>query len=208
MASRYNQNCWPPRCLRKQKVCNCILSDDANSNVDALPRLVVNFSRDLHIATCPPSLINLFPPSDPFRAPKTSPCLQGLFFLNRLPIPNMNSRNNNRYGSQLHQRDARSQLFDNNGYGYPSDGRVSPRIASAYRPAAPNSRGQYSASVLEELESQNDAQVEGLSAKVKMLKDVCYAPSPCDLRVLTGALDYRGYRRRSTLVLFPRRVHE
>lgn len=33
-------------------------------------------------------------------------------------------------------------------------------------------RGQYSASVLEELESQNDAQVEGLSAKVKMLKDV------------------------------------
>ncbi|KAL0637638.1 protein transport protein bet1 [Maublancomyces gigas] len=80
-----------------------------------------------------------------------------------------------RYGSQLHQRDARSQLFDNSGYGYPGDGRASPRIASAYRPAAPNSRGQYSASVLEELESQNDAQVEGLSAKVKMLKDITEA---------------------------------
>lgn len=97
----------------------------------------------------------------------------------------MNLRNNNRYGSQLHQRDARSQLFDNSGYGYPGDGRASPRIASAYRPAAPNSRGQYSASVLEELESQNDAQVEGLSAKVKMLKDVCCVCSPCDLQLLT-----------------------
>lgn len=97
----------------------------------------------------------------------------------------MNSRNNDRYGSQLHQRDARSQLFDNSGYGYPRDGRVSPRIASAYRPAAPNSRGQYSASVLEELESQNDTQVEGLSAKVKMLKDVSCICSPCDVRLLT-----------------------
>lgn len=97
----------------------------------------------------------------------------------------MNSRNNNRYGSQLHQRDARSQLFDNSGYGYPGDGRASPRIASAYRPAAPNSRGQYSASVLEELESQNDAQVEGLSAKVKMLKDVSCICSPRDVQLLT-----------------------
>jgi blocked-early-in-transport protein 1 len=90
---------------------------------------------------------------------------------------------NPRYGGgHLHQRDARSQLFDNAGgssygygYGYPGDGRggsASPRVASAYRPATPNARGQYSASVLEELESQNDAQVEGLSAKVKMLKDV------------------------------------
>lgn len=85
----------------------------------------------------------------------------------------MSSRNSNRYGSHLHQRDARSQLFENSGYGYPGDGRASPRVASAYRPATPNSRGQYSASVLEELESQNDAHVEGLSAKVKMLKDVC-----------------------------------
>ena len=33
-------------------------------------------------------------------------------------------------------------------------------------------RGQYSDAVLSELESQNDDQVEGMSAKVKMLKDV------------------------------------
>lgn len=35
-----------------------------------------------------------------------------------------------------------------------------------------NLRGQYSDAVLSELESQNDDQVEGMSAKVKMLKDV------------------------------------
>ncbi|KAI9792295.1 MAG: protein transport protein bet1 [Peltula sp. TS41687] len=40
-----------------------------------------------------------------------------------------------------------------------------------YRPATPNSRGQYSDAVLSSLESQNDAQIEGLSGKVKMLKD-------------------------------------
>ena len=51
-----------------------------------------------------------------------------------------------------------------------------PRGTAQYRPATPNSRGQYSASVMEELESQNDAQVEGLSAKVKMLKEVCFFP--------------------------------
>ena len=40
-------------------------------------------------------------------------------------------------------------------------------------------RGQYSDAVLSELENQNDAQVEGISAKVKMLKDVCLtSPSP------------------------------
>lgn len=35
-------------------------------------------------------------------------------------------------------------------------------------------RGQYSDAVLSELENQNDAEVEGISAKVKMLKDVSY----------------------------------
>ncbi|RPA99993.1 hypothetical protein L873DRAFT_1681951, partial [Choiromyces venosus 120613-1] len=89
----------------------------------------------------------------------------------------------NRYGSHLHQRDARSQLFgdpygNGGGYGYPGgggDGRASPRGTAQYRPATPNSRGQYSASVMEELESQNDAQVEGLSAKVKMLREITEA---------------------------------
>ena len=34
-------------------------------------------------------------------------------------------------------------------------------------------RGQYSDAVLSELESQNDEQVEGMSGRVKMLKEVC-----------------------------------
>ena len=33
-------------------------------------------------------------------------------------------------------------------------------------------RGQYSDAVLNELESQNDAQVEGIMGKVRVLKDV------------------------------------
>lgn len=40
-------------------------------------------------------------------------------------------------------------------------------------------RGQYSDAVLSELESQNDEELEGMGAKVKMLKDVSDAlPSP------------------------------
>ena len=38
-------------------------------------------------------------------------------------------------------------------------------------------RGQYSDAVLSSLESQNDSEVEGISAKVKMLKDVLLPPS-------------------------------
>ena len=34
-------------------------------------------------------------------------------------------------------------------------------------------RGQYSDAVLNELESQNDGQVEGIMGKVRQLKDVC-----------------------------------
>lgn len=44
--------------------------------------------------------------------------------------------------------------------------------APGYRSATPNSRGQYSAQALEELESQNEDQVGVLTGKVKMLKDV------------------------------------
>ncbi|KAI5800289.1 hypothetical protein DFH27DRAFT_623784 [Peziza echinospora] len=83
-----------------------------------------------------------------------------------------------RYGSNLHQRDARSQLFSDHSGSSSNVGSSGLRAASpayGYRPATPNARGQYSASVLEELESQNDAQVEGLSAKVKMLKDITEA---------------------------------
>lgn len=38
--------------------------------------------------------------------------------------------------------------------------------------ATPNSKGQYSDTVISQLESQNDEHLEGLSAKVKILKDV------------------------------------
>jgi blocked-early-in-transport protein 1 len=42
-----------------------------------------------------------------------------------------------------------------------------------FRAATPNSRGQYSAAVLDELESQNDNEHVGiLTSKVKQLKDV------------------------------------
>jgi hypothetical protein len=39
-------------------------------------------------------------------------------------------------------------------------------------------RGQYSDAVLNELESQNDAQIEGIMGKVRVLKDVCPPPPP------------------------------
>ncbi|USP80863.1 hypothetical protein yc1106_08137 [Curvularia clavata] len=45
---------------------------------------------------------------------------------------------------------------------------------SVYRSATPNSRGQYSAAVLDELESQNDEHVGVLTSKVKMLKDLTH----------------------------------
>jgi len=44
--------------------------------------------------------------------------------------------------------------------------------ATTFRSAAPNSRGQYSAAVLDELESQNEEHVGVLTGKVRMLKDV------------------------------------
>lgn len=46
-----------------------------------------------------------------------------------------------------------------------------------FRSATPNSRGQYSSAVLDELESQNDEQVGVLTSKVKMLKDVRFGRS-------------------------------
>jgi blocked-early-in-transport protein 1 len=51
-------------------------------------------------------------------------------------------------------------------------------------------RGQYSDAVLNELESQNDSQVEGILGKVRILKDVCRPPlSPaCPYRKLTFLL--------------------
>ncbi|KAK3293439.1 uncharacterized protein B0H64DRAFT_404559 [Chaetomium fimeti] len=44
-----------------------------------------------------------------------------------------------------------------------------------YRPATPNRKGQYSDAVLNELESQNDEQVDGILGKVRLLKDMTVA---------------------------------
>lgn len=44
-----------------------------------------------------------------------------------------------------------------------------------YRPATPNRKGQYSDAVLNELESQNDQQVDGILGKVRLLKDMTVA---------------------------------
>ncbi|KAH8704249.1 SNARE complex subunit Bet1 [Talaromyces proteolyticus] len=103
--------------------------------------------------------------------------------------------------SNLHQRDPRaaSSLFDSYGSsgngdrsrpssrhtpsygaysgavsdGYPN-GNLTPG-SSGYRAATPNSRGHYSDSVLSELESQNDNEVEGITAKVRALKELTVA---------------------------------
>jgi blocked early in transport 1 len=62
---------------------------------------------------------------------------------------------------------------------YPGGGAA--QSSGQFRAATPNSRGQYSDAVLSELESQNEEQLEGMSAKVKMLKDVSF-----------GVVDYFG----------------
>ncbi|KAM5342948.1 hypothetical protein ACJ41O_013914 [Fusarium nematophilum] len=109
-----------------------------------------------------------------------------------------------RFGaSSLHQRDSRSALFEgytgdaasrrpvsaspSRGYGYGGYGAPSPSplgaggydggaaARGAFRSATPNRRGQYSDAVLNELESQNDGQVEGILGKVKVLKDMTVA---------------------------------
>ncbi|KAK4122904.1 v-SNARE [Parathielavia appendiculata] len=106
--------------------------------------------------------------------------------------------------SSLHQRDSRSDLFKGytgggsasrpvsaspsrqqlgGGYGYggyqPNSNQhhlsLTAESRGGYRPATPNRKGQYSDAVLNELESQNDQQVEGIMGKVKMLKDMTIA---------------------------------
>ncbi|KAI0378426.1 hypothetical protein F5Y04DRAFT_283941 [Hypomontagnella monticulosa] len=72
------------------------------------------------------------------------------------------------------------------GYGYPGATGNSNGVAAggshlgvdsrgSFRSATPNSKGQYSDAVLNELESQNDQQVEGILGKVKILKDMTSA---------------------------------
>lgn len=63
-------------------------------------------------------------------------------------------------------------------------------------------RGQYSDAVLSELENQNDEQLEGMSARVKMLKDVrpllCISPQMIGHPDVSLSLDYCGYRGRDS----------
>jgi hypothetical protein len=59
------------------------------------------------------------------------------------------------------------------GYGIGGGGSGSGGEDGMFRSATPNSRGQYSSAVLDELESQNEEHVGVLTGKVKMLKDVC-----------------------------------
>ncbi|TDZ23030.1 Protein transport protein bet1 [Colletotrichum sidae] len=109
-----------------------------------------------------------------------------------------------RFGANsLHQRDSRNALFEGYtgdnarrpvsaspsrvggyGYGYNGGGASPAPMGNHYgadngtrsfRPATPNSKGQYSDAVLNELESQNDAQVEGIMGKVKLLKNMTVA---------------------------------
>ena len=59
-------------------------------------------------------------------------------------------------------------------------------------------RGQYSDAVLSELENQNDQQLEGMSAKVKMLKDVRFPQSPTTFCLYSVVVfrfhSYKDYR--------------
>ncbi|KAK9380204.1 uncharacterized protein V2V93DRAFT_359724 [Kockiozyma suomiensis] len=70
-------------------------------------------------------------------------------------------------GTSLHQRDARTQLFD----GFDSSSSSRPN-SPGFRTATPNARGQYSDSVMSGLESQNENELEGLTARVRLLKDI------------------------------------
>ena len=65
--------------------------------------------------------------------------------------------------------------------GSAGSGRGGGGYGDDFRSATPNSRGQYSAAVLDELESQNDEHVGVLTGKVKMLKDVCFSHSQIPL---------------------------
>ncbi|KAI0154378.1 hypothetical protein GGR57DRAFT_502584 [Xylariaceae sp. FL1272] len=132
-----------------------------------------------------------------------------------------------RFGnSTLHQRDSRSALFEGyggdatrrqasgspspalGGYGYNSGNSSHQHLgveSRSYRPATPNSKGQYSDAVLSELESQNDAQVQGIMGKVQMLKGMTIAigdeirDSSALAEKMNDAFDSTGNRLRGTM---------
>jgi hypothetical protein len=69
---------------------------------------------------------------------------------------------------------------------YPGANAASANGSGTFRSATPNSRGQYSAATLDELESQNDDQAGVLISKVKMLKDVRAVPHSLSTPVYAG----------------------
>ncbi|KAJ5196446.1 hypothetical protein N7449_006925 [Penicillium cf. viridicatum] len=85
------------------------------------------------------------------------------------------------YGGDSRQA-SRSPAQQPGGYGYggysspaPNGYASSGAAGAGYQSASPDKKGHYSDAVLSSLESQNDAEVEGISAKVKMLKDITIA---------------------------------
>ncbi|KAJ5164674.1 uncharacterized protein N7500_006504 [Penicillium coprophilum] len=85
------------------------------------------------------------------------------------------------YGGDSRQA-SRSPAQQPGGYGYggypssaPNGYAGSGAAGAGYQSASPDKKGHYSDAVLSSLESQNDAEVEGISAKVKMLKDITIA---------------------------------
>ncbi|KAJ5888838.1 hypothetical protein N7495_008879 [Penicillium taxi] len=74
-----------------------------------------------------------------------------------------------------------------NGYGY---GNSHP-AGTTFRSGNPDKRGHYSDAVLSSLESQNDTEVEGITAKVKMLKDITMAIGD-EIRDTTHMNDLEG----------------
>ncbi|KAJ5478582.1 hypothetical protein N7530_004091 [Penicillium desertorum] len=85
------------------------------------------------------------------------------------------------YGGDSRQA-SRSPAQQPGGYGYggysspaPNGYASSGAAGAGYQSASPDKKGHYSDAVLSSLESQNDAEVEGISAKVKMLKNITLA---------------------------------
>ncbi|KAF4762933.1 hypothetical protein N7455_010129 [Penicillium solitum] len=85
------------------------------------------------------------------------------------------------YGGDSRQA-SRSPAQQPGGYGYggysspaPNGYASSGAAGAGYQSASPDKKGHYSDAVLSSLESQNDVEVEGISAKVKMLKDITIA---------------------------------
>ncbi|CAK7202919.1 protein transport protein bet1 [Sporothrix eucalyptigena] len=92
------------------------------------------------------------------------------------PGADANRRNQNASPGGRYGTPGASSSGGGYGYGYPgSNGNGLAPQNGGYRSATPNRKGQYSDAVLNELESQNDQQIEGILGKVRVLKDMTVA---------------------------------